>query len=194
MAEHSQRLNVIALQQLTPFEEFENGYWLPFGGALSYLDTPQAALEDARDAAPEGRRRSIPLYNVFLHSKSSYNDHYDRIAQSYARTGDENPFEMVRRPSFEKPCLILRETEVEDFSRRAGSGITAITAEVCLPQAYREPIRQKLLNDPNRDWIVVLGFPVPDFKIPASRQIVPDAPFERHVWVFDVDDITVDMA
>lgn len=192
--DRSQHLNVIALHQLGPFRELTNGYWLPFGGALSYLDSPKAALEEAHESAPREQCRSIFLSDVFLHSRQSYYGHYDMIAQSYTRMGKECPFQPAAQPSFEKPCLILRETEAEDPQKREGMGFTTFVAEVCLPPAYRDPIREKLLGDPDRDWMVVLGFPVADFTMPKSRRIERDMPFEERAWVFETEAITVDMS
>ena len=190
----SQRLKVIALHHAGPFEELANGYWLPFDGALTYLDSPEAAFEEAHGSTPRAVCRSIFLSDVFLHSKQSYYGHYDMIAQLNARMGNERPVEPAARPSFEKPCLILREIEAEDPQKREGMGFTTFVAEVCLPPVYRDPIREKLLSDPDREWMVVLGFPVADFELPAGRQIERGRPFERRVWVFETDDITVDMS
>jgi hypothetical protein len=190
----AQRLNVIALHQLGPFKELLNGYWLPFGGALSYLKSPEAALEEIHNSAPRAVCRSIFLSDVFLHSRQSYYGHYDMVAQSYARMGKECPFQPAARPSFERPCLILREIEAEDPQKREGMGFTTFVAEVCLPPAYRDPIRDKLLSDPDRDWRVVLGFPVADFEMPKSRHIARDIAFKGRAWVFETDDITVDMS
>jgi hypothetical protein len=88
----------------------------------------------------------------------------------------------------------LREIEAEDPQKREGAGFTTFVAEVCLPPVYRDPIREKLLSDPDREWMVVLGFPVADIELPASRQIERGRPFERRIWVFETDDVTVDMS
>jgi hypothetical protein len=190
----SPRLNVIALRHLGPFRELANGYWLPFAGALSYLDKPEAALAAARAPTPATDQRSIRLYDVHLHSKQSYYGFYEAIAKINRRLGFEWPSQPATRPSFEKPCLIVREIEAEDPGKREGMGITAFVAEVCLPSAYRDPIRERLLTAPKRDWRVVLGFPVADFEMPASRRIERETPFKGRIWVFETDAITVDVS
>lgn len=65
----SQRLKVIALHQAGPFEELANGYWLPFDGALTYRDSPEATFEETHGSTPRAVCRSIFLSDVFLHSK-----------------------------------------------------------------------------------------------------------------------------
>jgi hypothetical protein len=184
------KLYISTVHDRDEFRELSNGYWLPTSGRAVFHESIDATCPE--DTYAPGTVSSIYLCWVALHIKASYYGFFQRLRDSYEKSGRPVPasLEPPARPSFERPVLILQEHEAEDGATRSGTGFTTCSAYVCLPAPLRDGIGTELTSRP-QNRLIVVGFPIDRFDLPQRRDIVPNSEFDARKWTFEVAEVEI---